>query len=220
MIQQFAHHWFRILSLGLAFACALVLGFGGASQALANETPSDWDISLADSSLTFTTTKSGVAGVGGATETNRFKSFKGGLNRQGRIQLQIELRSVDSGVQIRDERLKTLLWNVATQPSVQFSAQIDPQKLKQINDGKGAVPLTVDGKLTMAGQSVPIKAQLLVVAMKGNLWVSTREAIVIDAKDFGLTPGVEALRAIVGLNFLSTSAPVSFQLALKPLSKS
>ena len=42
----------------------------------------------------------------------------------------------------------------------------------------------------------------------------------IDAKDFGLTPGVEALRAIVGLNFLSTSAPVSFQLALKPLSKS
>lgn len=219
MIKHSTQLRHRTLSTGMAFALSLSLWLGGAAQAWANKAHSAWDIQLADSSLTFTTTKSGAAGVGGAIETSRFQKFKGGLDAQGRIQLQIDLRSVDSGIQIRDERLQTLLWKVNVHPTVQFSAQIAPDKLKLINAGQGTVPLTVDGQLSMSGQTVPIKAQLTVVSMKGALSVSTREAIVIDAKDFGLATGVEALRAIVGLNFLSTSAPVSFNLALKPLPK-
>jgi hypothetical protein len=68
----------------------------------------------------------------------------------------------------------------------------------------------------MAGQSKLIKTQLRVTALEGKWWVSTRTPIVVKADDFGLTSGVEALRAIMGLNYLSSSAPVNFQLEMVP----
>ncbi len=193
----------------LAFAFALSLG----GAALAAD-PLVWQINLPASSLTFNTTKAGAAGVGGVTETMRFKAFKGGVDAQGRIQLDIDLTSIDSGIDIRNERLQTMFWNVAAHPSVNFSAQIKPEDVQKINASKESLALWVEGQLTMAGQTKPVKVYLQITPMNGKLMVSTRQAIIINANDFGLNAGVEALRAIMGLNFLSSSAPVVFALEL------
>jgi hypothetical protein len=68
----------------------------------------------------------------------------------------------------------------------------------------------------MASQSKAIKAELQVTPVHNKRMVSTREAIIINANDFGLNSGVETLRVIMGLSYLSTSAPVTFQLELTP----
>jgi polyisoprenoid-binding protein YceI len=83
-----------------------------------------------------------------------------------------------------------------------------------------AVVMDVEGQLTMAGKSKPVKAQLLAYSLNGKVMVSTRKPILIKADDFGLTEGVEALREIMGLNFLGSTVPVTFQLELsKPATK-
>jgi len=97
---------------------------------------------------------------------------------------------------------------------VTFSAQIKAEDLQKINTAKESVQFTVEGQMTMAGQTKPIQAQLQVTPLNNKLIINTRQAIVVDASDFGLSTGVEALRAIVGLNYLSSSAPVSFQIEL------
>lgn len=144
----------------------------------------------------------------------RFKSFKGGLSSQGKIELTIDLSSVDTGISIRDERLQTMFWNVTAHPTVNFAAQLSSEEMKKISAGKESVVVMVEGQLTMAGQTKPIKTQLQVTPANHKLYVNTRQPIVINANDFGLNAGVETLRAIMGLNYLSTSAPVTFALEL------
>lgn len=194
--------------------CLLISWHGSAAAQGASPT---WQVHLPKSSLTFNTTKAAVAGIGGATETMRFKHFKGGMDAQGNIQLDIDLTSIDSGISIRDERLQTMFWNVAEHPSVKFRAKISPDDLQKINAGSEAVDVTIEGDLTMAGQTKPIKTALKVVPSRNMRIVSTRQAIVINANDFGMASGVEALRAVMGLNYLSTSAPVTFHLELVPM---
>lgn len=199
---------------GALVVAALCLPWVGVGTAMAQSQSLNWQINLPASSLTFNTTKSGAAGVGGITETMRFKSFSGGMDSKGRLQLNIDLASIDSGISIRDERMQTLFWNVVSQPRVTFSATLKKDDLQKINAGKESVTVAVEGLLSMAGQTKPVKTELQVTPVHNKLMVSTRQAIVINANDFGLNAGAEALRAIAGLSFVSTSAPVSFQLEL------
>lgn len=209
MFQKLTHTIARTLVLVAAVGCSMgSIGSASAQEALA------WQIHQPASSLTFNTTKSGAAGVGGVTETMRFKNFKGGLSGKGQIELTIDLSSVDSGIAIRDERLQNMFWNVAAHPSVSFVGQLSADDMKNIAAGKASNAVMVEGQLTMAGQAKPIKAALQVIPAQHKLYVSTRQPIVINANDFGLNAGVEALRTIMGLNYLSTSAPVTFALEL------
>lgn len=211
MLENLTRHLSQTL-----VAAAVCLPMVGFEAAWAQSQHPAWQINLPSSSLTFNTTKSGVAGVGGVTETMRFNHFKGGMDAQGNIQLHIDLASVDSGIAIRDERLQTMFWQVATHPNVNFTAKVKPEDLQKINAGKASLTVTVAGQLTMAGQSKPIQAELHVTPLHNKRIISTRRAVVINAGDFGMTEGVEALRAIMGLTYLSTSAPVTFQLELTP----
>jgi polyisoprenoid-binding protein YceI len=204
----------RIQLHKLAFLTALGLFIAGG--AVAAEALPAWKIDTPASSLTFNTTKAGAAGVGGLTETMRFNLFNGGLDSHGHVEMNIDLASIDSGIELRNERLKTMFWDVVSHPIVTFSAQLNPSELQKINSAKESMALELDGKLTMTGEARIIKAHLQVTPVGGNrLIVSTRQAIVINASDFGLITGVEALRTVMGLNFLSSSVPVIFSLELK-----
>jgi len=72
------------------------------------------------------------------------------------------------------------------------------------------------GQLTIAGQSKPLSANLRVVKLASNaLLVGTRTPIVVNLKDYGLQDGVEALRSVMNLSVLASSAPVSFSVVLR-----
>lgn len=206
MLKQFTNRIYHALVLGVGISAAI-------SSAVGQEVAA-WQINQAASMLVFNTTKAGTAGVGGTTETMEFKKFRGGLSAKGQMELTIELASVDSGIAIRDERLTTLFWNVAAQPTVSFAGQLSNDDMKKIAVGKEPMVVMVAGQLTMAGQSKPVTAQLQVTFVNKKLHVSTRQPIVVKADEFGLTTGAEALRAIMGLNYLSTSVPVTFSLVL------
>ena len=198
-------HWF-CASLASAFVVM------GASAADIHEPALAWQIQPKASSLTFNTTKAAAAGVGGVVETMQFTRYAGGLDANGGIHLNIDLSSVDTGIDIRDERLRTIFWKIASIPSVTFVGQIKPDDQKKLL--KESVVLDVEGELAMAGITKPVKAQLLVTPADGKLWVSTRRPILVKAADFDLAAGAELLRAIMGLNFLASNVPVNFQFEL------
>jgi len=47
------------------------------------------------------------------------------------------------------------------------------------------------------------------------LLVTTRSPVIVNLKDYGLQDGVDALRTVMNLNVLSSSAPVSFSVLLR-----
>lgn len=175
---------------------------------------STWAIDAKQSNIHFVTTKAGQPGVGGIDEVQSFSSFSGGLSPQGQIRLAIDLASVKTGVDIRDERIQNMLFNVKATPQAVFTAQLGAAALRDMAR-PGLQNVEVDGQLSIAGQSKPVKAMLQINRLNaGQVSVATRAPIVVNASDFGLRPGVEAMREIMGLNFLSASAPVTFNLLL------
>lgn len=171
-------------------------------------------VDTAASSLRFVSTKAGAAGVGGVVEVHRFDRFQGGLGADGTVRLDIDLASVNTGVGIRDERLRTMLFNVAVSPRATFTAKLDPAALDAL-PANGSLDLDVSGTLSLAGQARPTSAALRVTRLPQRaLQVVTRAPIVVDAQQFGLKPGVEALREVMGLAFLAAAAPVTLNVVL------
>jgi polyisoprenoid-binding protein YceI len=173
-----------------------------------------WRIDGAKSTLHFATTKANQAGVGGVGEVHSFGQFAGGMSGGGDINFTVTLASVATGVDIRDERLRTMLFNVKDMPLAKFAARIDPAALRDLSPD-GIKDLDVNGQLTLGGQTKPLIAKLRVARLGASqLVVTTRAPIVVDAAQFGLKSGVEALREVMDLSFLATSAPVSLHLVL------
>jgi polyisoprenoid-binding protein YceI len=205
----------RRLALVAALSSAAAL-FAACATSIGSTTAAagQWSVDSTQSSLNFVTTKAGQPGVAGIGEIQSFKRFSGGLEAGGKITLAIDLASVDTGIEIRDERLRTMLWNVKATPTATFSAVLNSESLTKMAAG-GLVDLDVSGQLELAGQAKPVTAKLRVTRLSAEkMMVVTRTPILINSNDFGLRAGVEALREVMGLNFISASAPVSFALVL------
>jgi polyisoprenoid-binding protein YceI len=199
----------------LSFATLSGLGLVACSTSpTSTASAQNWAIDSSQSTLNFVTTKAGQQGVAGISETQVFKRYSGGVDEAGKISLNIDLASVDTGVEIRDERMRTMLWNVKATPQATFTAQLPADLLKAIG-GASSQTIELNGQLQMAGQTKPVVASVRVSKLASNqILVVTRQPILINANDYGLRPGVEALRDVMGLNFLAGSAPVSFNLLL------
>ena len=204
-----------LISSALLGLAALTLGCTSPPSADASGGSANWQAEPAQSSINFVTTKAGQPGVAAVSEVQTFRKFTGQLSKQGQIEFRVDLSSVDTGVEIRDERMRTMLFNVRATPQATFSAQIDPQVIRDL-PANGLRDIDLNGQLSLAGQSKPVSAKLRIGRMGADtVLVSTRSPIVVNASDFGLRPGVEALREVMGLGFLSSSAPVSFALLMR-----
>ena len=181
----------------------------------ATSTPaSAYQVDTAQSSVQFVTTKAGQPGVGGISEVQSFKRYSGGMTADGRVSFDIDLASVDTGVGIRDERMRTMLFMVQASPQARFTAQIDAAVARAL-PAAAFSDIELKGNLALAGQTRPVDAKLRITRLAGGaLQVATRAPIVVDANQYGMKAGVEALREVMGLNFLASVAPVSFTLVL------
>jgi polyisoprenoid-binding protein YceI len=195
-----------VAAASLVAACSNLPGALSASNG--------WAIDPAQSSLNFVTTKAGQAGVAGIGEVQSFKRFTGGMDASGQVKLMIDLVSIDTGVEIRDDRMRNMLWNVKATPQATFSAKLAADQMLMIA-GAASTDVDVAGQLELAGQIKPVAAKLRVSRLGNDkIMVVTRAPILVNSNDFGLRAGVEAMRDVMGLNFLSASAPVTFALVL------
>ena len=164
----------------------------------------DWYLDGESSRLSFISTKNA-----NISEVQRFLVLHGKVDANGLAVVEVELESVNSGIPLRDERMRKDLFEIQTFPEALISAQID---LRPINDlAPGAqlelrLPLTVN----LHGKQHAYNAELLATRLDDRRFqVVTLQPLVINAEDFDLAPGLEALRKVAGLSVISLSVPVS-----------
>ena len=184
----------RSLSKNLAF----VLLAGTTLSAQAN-----WYLDGESSRLSFVSTKNAHI-----SEVQRFLVLHGKVDPKGLAEVEVELESVNSGIPLRDERMRKDLFEIQTFPEALITAQID---LRPINDlAPGAqlelrLPVTVN----LHGKTHQYNAELLATRLDDRRFqVVTLEPLVINAEDFDLAPGLESLRNVAGLSAISLSVPV------------
>lgn len=169
-----------------------------------------WKLDNDASDLRFVTTKNT-----NVAEVQKFKRLAGEVGPDCAVKLVIELASVDTQVPIRNERMQTLLFEVARFPTAEFSAVIDMNPVRGLDVG-ASVDVELAGKLAVHGQSQDAKASLRVVKLSGNrLLVMTRAPILIDASKYELSPGIEKLREIMALPNIVGTVPVNFALVFQ-----
>lgn len=174
-----------------------------------------WHVDPAQSTLSFVTAKAAAAGTAVIEEVQSFGRMGGSVGDDGRLSFDVDLNSVDTHIDIRDTRIKKLLFDVEAHPRARFVATVDAKQVSALPVG-GSVDLDVDGALSLAGHNQPLGAHLRVVKLAdGALLVSTRQPVLVDLADYGLTPGVDALRQVAKLAVVSRSAPVTFSVLLR-----
>ncbi|MDA7840219.1 YceI family protein [Luminiphilus sp.] len=144
-------------------------------------------------------------------EHNVFSGVTGSLSKKGQLKINIDLSTVETQVDIRNQRMRELFFEVMQYPQAVVTAELDVQELAQIDSG---APLEIVKPFTLSlhGVEATAEAHLRVVAVGGRAWVSTVRPILISAADFGLEGGVSALQKIAGLEAIAAVVPVSIDL--------
>jgi polyisoprenoid-binding protein YceI len=204
MKQAFIPRWIPrcvnpLLTLSLVILAAISTGV----QA------ENWQLDAGHSNISFVSTKKADI-----AEVHRFKQLQGSLSGQGQLALAVDLTSVDTGISIRDERMASLLFEVAKFPKLELSAQVNP---KLIDDLPLGATLVTQVAVTIQLHGVEQTKDIDVLVAKltpSKLVVTSMAPVIVMADEFNLGAGVNKLRDIAGLSSISMAVPVSFVLTL------
>jgi polyisoprenoid-binding protein YceI len=165
-----------------------------------------WILVESESSLSFVSTKNKHV-----SEIHQFKSLKGEFSPEGKLQVKIDLASVDSGIEIRDTRMREKLFVVGKFPVANLTAQLPDSVL---NLAKGSsLEVTLPAELSIMGMSKTISVTVQVSRKADNGVVATStQPILISAADYGLADGIDVLQGLAGLSSIGTTVPVNFNL--------
>ena len=167
-----------------------------------------WQLVNESSQLNFISTKASHI-----AETHTFGLLSGSIADTGEAQLNVDLASVATGIDIRNERMRTMLFNVLTFPQAEITTDLD---LGEFTSLTGPVVKTISAKLSLVGQSTQVHGDVLVVPVNDNtVNVTTVAPIVVNANGLEMVAGIEALREVAGLPSISYSVPVTFSLTFR-----
>jgi len=169
-----------------------------------------WQLAGDDSSINFVSIKSASIG-----EVHHFGKVDGSINDAGQVKLTIDLNSVETNIGIRNDRIKSMLFDTSTFSEATVSGFVDIEKVVNLKVGDTYVE-PVKLNLSLHGLSHQVANKVQVTKISGDkLLVTSLVPIIINAKDFALEEGVEKLRAIAKLPAIDTAVPVTFSLIFK-----
>lgn len=167
----------------------------------------DWV--LKDADIVFSSTKTDTQG-NDITESGNLTQYSALFNKQGQLRLEINLNGVDTGIVIRDQRIKDWLFEVDNFATAIITAQLDGEQINRLALNQSiqlSQPITLD----LHGIKTTMTANLLVTRIQPNaLLVKTTEPIFIKIDDFGLMDGLKKLTDVMMLAKIGSDIPVTF----------
>ena len=193
----------------------------------------NWRVQEDRSSVSFVSVKNGTI-----AENHSFAGVTGSVSKGGQVEIRIDLAGVDSRIPIRDKRMRELLFEVGQFPYATVTANLPLAELGDYwagsdgrGDGPGELPsdlhitpgsfpgeperITVTARIEVHGMALVRDLPVRISCIDANTYqVSSHGPIAVHVSDFGLSGGIEALRAIAGLQSIEPLVPVTFNLTL------
>ncbi|MFN3786026.1 MAG: YceI family protein [Thiothrix sp.] len=168
---------------------------------LSSSAMADWTLNNEQSALHFVSLKKEHV-----AEVHTFKTLSGTVGTDGKASLAIDLASVNTNVEIRDQRMREMLFDTAKFTTANITVDLGADGVKP---GIQNIKATLD----LHGMKKDIDATVAVTENGDNLQVATVAPIIINADDFGLADGINALREAAQLPSISKAVPVTFVLS-------
>jgi len=194
----------------IAFAVVLVLAVGGLYGFQQTSTPGFWRLNAGESTLAFGSVKNGFI-----AEVHAIPGLSGGADSSGQFSVSLDLASVQTGVDIRDERMRDLFFETALYPVAVINGTFTPADFKDMKAGERKV-LTLPVTISLHGVEQAREIEVSVVRLaRDKMLVASQKPVMVEAADFNLGEGIEKLRAAVGLDSIAAASPVTFILVFE-----
>ena len=181
-----------------------------AALALCLSTPAlaaGWSVDPGPSKIVFGSVKAGNAG-----ESHSFPGVTGHVGEDGTATVEIDVTTVDTGIEIRDERMQEQVFRPERFPKATVRAKIDLDKLSDLDPG-ATTTLTTEATLGFLGREVPLTADLFVAPLGEDRVLVTSDALLMLAtEELGIDKGIDALQEIAGLPSITRVTPVAVRL--------
>lgn len=176
--------------------------------ALAQTSPfeSGWLLDNEASVLNFVSVKKGTV-----MEQSRFDTVSGEIDETGLATVRIPLDSIDTSIDLRNVRMRFLLFQTFEYPEAIVTAQLTPDMLSGLTPGGTArieLPVTLDLHGVRADITVDASATL---HGDNNVTVSSRRPFILHLEDFNLLEGLGKLEEAAEVT-ITPSTAISFAL--------
>lgn len=166
-----------------------------------------WDLDTEASYLNFVTTKNTHN-----VEVHYFASLSGDIGTNGVATVAIDLNSVDTGIAIRNQRMRDLLFETANFPTATITVNVPSTLLSSLAVGQ-TTQTEISANVDLHGVSTPVTTRVSVQRLSNSrILVQSVAPVLARAADFDLVDGVDALRSIASLTSISAVVPVDFAL--------
>ncbi|KAA3643786.1 MAG: YceI family protein [Proteobacteria bacterium] len=162
-----------------------------------------WQLDTSKSLITYISTKNGDI-----QEHNSLQFLSGLIDADKQVKLIIDLNSIDTNIEIRDERMRELFFETEDHPIATVSAHID-------NNLPLMTPYNITANLNFKGIQQTYQSPVIIHSGGGEMMVTSADPVTVSAETFGLQPALEKLREIAGLNSISSTVQVEFKLHFK-----
>jgi len=191
-------------------AAILLAGLVAACSAGAPVTGTSWQLNGNASDITVISVKNGDV-----AEISRFEGLSGSVLASGEARLNIDAASLESYVDIRNERLRDIFFEVSEFSEIQLAANLDPASFEALAVGD-ALDTELQLAVSLRGTVRTVYAPVRVIRNgEDSVLVISSEAALIDAREFGLEAAVAALAGIAGLESITPVFPVHVYLVFE-----
>jgi outer membrane protein OmpA-like peptidoglycan-associated protein/polyisoprenoid-binding protein YceI len=189
----------QVRLLGLLFLAAFTVG---AQQAKAEPA---WILDPSASSLTYQSIKKNTI-----VETNSIRNITGRIEPDGSAKVEFDLDSVDTGVDLRNVRMRFLFFETFKYPTATLTAKVDLAAFADLKTKRRmTAPLTFS--LDLHGVAKEMTAEVVVTMITdGMVSVASKAPIAVHVDDFGLLPAIEKLQQAANVSSIVPTASVSF----------
>ena len=178
-----------------------------ASSLFSSAAYADWILDAENSNISYGTVKNDMIG-----ENNTFKTISGHLNNDGQIDIDIDLSSIDTLIEIRDGRMRDIVFKVSENATAKLSGEIDLKAYDNQEIGTSRI-IETTVSLELVGQKLEHDVKLLVTRLaKNKVMVTPHGVMFIDADDYDLVDAIEILRNLAGLDSIASVISMGFYL--------
>lgn len=171
------------------------------------QTPADWEVSNA--SITFLSSKINKQ-LNSVTEQSRFTASQAVLGKDGGFKMEVDLSSVNTGIEIRDQRLKDWVFETAKFAKANVTGTVDVDAVSKLAVGE-TINLKQPLVLDIHGKQLNLEADLAAQRISADkIMVSTLSPVLLDIKAMDMVGGVAQLVEVMGLSSIVEQVPVSF----------
>ncbi|MEM8740942.1 MAG: OmpA family protein [Pseudomonadota bacterium] len=147
-------------------------------------------------------------------ESSKIAQLSGDIDDTGRAQVRIALESVDTGIDLRNVRMRFLFFETYKYPVATVGLKIDPAALRDLELVR-RLPVRVAYTLDLHGVTREMTAEIVVTLIAdGLVSVSSTTPIPIAAADFNLAEGVARLEEAANVAIIPAGS-VSFDFIFK-----